>query len=146
MDNKLSNNFTLNELIKSETAIRLGIDNTPTDEIIINLKNLAQYVLQPIRDHIGIPIKINSGYRCEKLNKVVGGKPNSQHLRGEAADIVPFKDLSVKELFDEIKKMVEDGKLVVDQCIHEMSHEVDWVHVSYTTKRNNRNMFITLNV
>lgn len=146
MDNKLSNNFTLDELIKSETAKRLGIDNNPTEEIIVNLKNLAQNVLQPIRDHIKVPIKINSGYRSEKLNKIVGGKTNSQHLRGEAADIVPLKDLTVKELFDEIKKMVEDGKLVVDQCIHEMSHEVDWVHISYTTKRNNRNMFITLKV
>jgi uncharacterized protein YcbK (DUF882 family) len=146
---RLTKNFSLEELTRSTTAKNLGIDNTPSDEIIVNLKMLAEKVLQPIRDYINIPIKVNSGYRCEKLNKIVGGKPNSQHLRGEAADIVPMKNdrnMSVKELFNTIKTMAENGLLVVDQCIHEVSHEVDWVHVSYTSRRPNRNMFIELKV
>jgi len=146
---KLTKNFTLEELTRSTTAKNLGIDNTPSDEIIVNLKMLAEKVLQPIRDYINIPIKVNSGYRCEKLNKIVGGKANSQHLRGEAADIVPMKNdrnMGVKELFNTIKTMSKNGLLVVDQCIHEISYTADWVHVSYTSRRQNRNIFIELKI
>ncbi len=141
----LSKNFTLEELIKSDTAARLKIDNTPNDIVVNNLKNLAQKVLQPIRDYINTPIKVNSGYRCEKLNKIVGGKPNSQHKLGEAADIIAH-DMPVINFYNIIKNMAEEGKLIVDQCIHEISHEVEWVHISYTTRRQNRNMFLELKV
>lgn len=84
---QLTPNFTLRELTRSATAKRLGIDNTPSDTVIVNLLSLAQTVLQPLRDHVGGPITVNSGYRCTALNSAVGGVKNSQHISGEAADI-----------------------------------------------------------
>ena len=85
---KLSKNFSLEELIRSDTAERLGIDNIPKDEKVIeNLRNLCFEVLQPLRDYVGAPVVINSGYRCPKLNEAVGGVKTSQHCSGEACDI-----------------------------------------------------------
>ena len=84
---QLSENFRLKEFIESPTAERLGIDNRPDWEAVINLRNLCREVLQPLRDHEGKPIHINSGYRCQELNEAVHGVGDSQHLRGEAADI-----------------------------------------------------------
>ena len=84
---QLSENFRLKEFIESPTAERLGIDNRPDWEAVINLRNLCREVLQPLRDHEGKPIHINSGYRCPELNEAVHGVGDSQHLRGEAADI-----------------------------------------------------------
>ena len=85
---KLSENFTLEELIHSNTAERMGIDNVPKDEKVVeNLRSLCLEVLQPLRDYVGAPVHINSGYRCPELNMTVGGVKNSQHCRGEAADI-----------------------------------------------------------
>ena len=84
----LSKNFALEEFIRSNTAERMGIDNVPKDEKVIkNLRNLCLEILQPLRDYVGAPIHINSGYRCPELNEAVGGVKNSQHGRGEAADI-----------------------------------------------------------
>lgn len=83
---KLSNNFTLEEFTRSQTAIRKNIDNTPTDEHTENLQLLCEMVLQPVRDHFG-PIAINSGYRGVELNKSIGGSWKSQHCEGKAADI-----------------------------------------------------------
>ena len=85
---KLSENFTLEELIHSNTAERMGIDNVPKDEKVVeNLRSLCLEVLQPLRDYVGAPVHINSGYRCPELNMAVDGVKNSQHCRGEAADI-----------------------------------------------------------
>ena len=84
---KISKNFTLEELTKSQTAEALKIDNTPAAEQIVNLCALVYNVLQPLRDREGLPVKITSGYRCPKLNKAVGGVSSSQHMRGQAADI-----------------------------------------------------------
>ena len=85
---KLSKYFTLEEFIRSNTADRMGIDNVPKDEEVIkNLRNLCLEVLQPLRDYVGAPVHINSGYRCPELNEAVGGVKNSQHCRGEACDI-----------------------------------------------------------
>ena len=84
----LSKNFTLEEFIRSSTAERMGIDNVPKDEEVIkNLRNLCFEILQPLRDYVGAPVHINSGYRCKALNEAVGGGKNSQHCRGEACDI-----------------------------------------------------------
>ena len=85
---KLSEHFDLNEFTRSATADRLHIDNSIPEEFIPNLKNLCQQVLEPLREHFGIPVIISSGYRCPALNRAVGGVPNSQHLKGEAADII----------------------------------------------------------
>lgn len=82
----LSENFRLGEFVTSATARRLNIDNTPSPQHIVALRNLCQRVLQPLRNEFG-PIRISSGYRCPRLNEAVGGVGNSQHQRGEAADI-----------------------------------------------------------
>ena len=83
---KLSNNFTLEELIKSETAIRRGINNTPSSSVVENLQQLVTNVLQPIRDKFG-PITVTSGYRSAQLNVAIGGSATSDHVLGMAADI-----------------------------------------------------------
>ena len=85
---KLSEHFDLDEFTRSATADRLHIDNTIPEELIPNLKNLCVQVLEPLREHFGTPVVISSGYRCPALNQAVGGVPNSQHLTGEAADII----------------------------------------------------------
>ena len=86
-DIQLSKNFKLSELTASETARRRKINNDAPESVIENLRNLCQNVLQPLRDYVGKPITINSGYRCPLLNSYVGGSKNSQHKFGEAADI-----------------------------------------------------------
>jgi zinc D-Ala-D-Ala carboxypeptidase len=82
----LSKNFTLTEFTKSQTALRLGIDNTPSEEHLAAAKLLFENVVQPVRDHFG-PTVINSGYRGPALNEAIGGAATSQHCRGEAVDI-----------------------------------------------------------
>ena len=82
----LSKNFTLNELTKSETAIRLDIDNTPNDEQIESLRLLCENILQPVRDHFGKPVKISSGFRCPAVNQATGGSATSDHCKGQAVD------------------------------------------------------------
>lgn len=123
-------NFTVDELCRSKTAQRRGIDNTPTPSIRVNLEKLIVNVLQPLRDKYGKPIIVDSGYRCPKLNQVVGGAKTSQHLYGQAADIHTVSD-SVKdnkELFDLAKQMIENKEIVVGQLINEYNY--NWVHIS----------------
>lgn len=84
---KLTPHFTLQELTHSDTALQLGIDNTPDSTATENLQNLCRQVLEPLRQHLGTPVTISSGYRSPRLNQAVGGAPGSQHLTGEAADI-----------------------------------------------------------
>lgn len=123
--------FTLNELTRSDTASRMKIDNTPTAEAVKNLTALVDKVLDPLREKIGEPIIVTSGYRCPRLNKAVGGVSNSQHITGQAADI-SFKDKSRnKILFDTIIKM----NLPFDQLIDE--YGLKWIHCSYSP-RNRR--------
>ena len=141
---KLSENFSLQELLKSQTALRKGIDNKPTDpSVITNLQVLCEKVLQPIRDHFARPVVINSGYRCPKLNKAIGSSSKSQHTKGEAADI-EIPGLSNKELAE----YIEDN-LPFDQLILEFYNGVDpnsgWVHVSYVGDSDNRKQTLTIN-
>lgn len=136
----LSKNFTLEELTHSTTAKRKGINNTPTKEEIDNLKKLCETILQPIRDKYKKPIRITSGYRSAKLNKVVGGSSTSQHTRGEAADI----DMGINEnriLYELIKIMVKNKEIEVGQCIDE--HSFDWIHISLPNTKHH-NEFISL--
>ena len=122
--------FTINELTKSSTAQRLHIDNTPTQIVKDNLNKLIDNILDPLREHYGQPIIINSGYRCDKLNKAIGGATTSQHKLGQAADIrtVANTKESNKQLFELIRKL----KLPFDQLINE--YDFNWVHVSYGPK------------
>lgn len=129
---KLTQNFTLEELIKSDTGSRLHIDNTPNSDIIKNLKSLSETILQPIRDSYGKPIIVTSGYRCPKLNKAVGGSSTSQHLKGEAADLISDDN---KALFLIIKTMIGKGQIKVGQLIDEKN--LSWIHVSLPTLNKN---------
>lgn len=79
--------FTIEELIRSATAGRLGIDNTPPAHVEVNLRRLVDTVLDPAREKLGQPVFVNSGYRCPELNRKVGGVSNSYHLQGRAADL-----------------------------------------------------------
>ena len=110
---QLTNNFTLAELCKSQTALRKGIDNLPKDpDVVAKMQTLAEEVLQPVRDKFG-PTVINSGYRCKKLNTAIGGSKKSQHCFGEAADIeVPT--LSNRDLAEWIKNNLDFDQLILE--------------------------------
>lgn len=123
--------FTIGELTKSSTAKQLGIKNIPGEEEKRNLEELIS-LLDVIRETYGSPIRVNSGFRCEKLNKVVGGSKTSQHRFGQAADIVPF-DRDVKGLFNHILSLINTEKIVVGQLIDE--YDYSWVHISLPTER-----------
>lgn len=128
--------FTIKELCKSNTAKQKGIDNTPTPEAEENLVLLIEKVLDPLREAWGEPIIVTSGYRGEKLNKLVGGSKTSQHMTGQAADIRTVSD--TKEDNRKLYELVKVLGLPVDQCINE--YDYDWVHVSYSP-RNRRSFF-----
>lgn len=125
--------FTIEEMIKSDTAQSKGIQNIPSKEEEQNLISLIENILDPLREVYGKPIIVTSGYRCQKLNSAVGGAKTSQHLTGEAADIRSVEDTvsENKKLFDLIQKL----NLPFDQLIDE--YNLNWVHVSYS-KRNRR--------
>lgn len=137
--------FTIRELTKSETAVRKGIDNTPSKEIEKSLTALINNVLDPLREKWGAPIRVSSGYRCPKLNKAIGGAAGSQHMKGEAADITSLSD-SRNDNMALLQLLLNSG-IVFDQVI---SEDVDsmgrpnWIHVSYTTKRANRKKRTTM--
>lgn len=124
--------FTIAELTRSATARRLGIDNTPPASAIRALTSLVDDVLDPLRDALGGPIRVNSGYRCPELNRAVGGTPSSQHQYGEAADITVGSRSGNRRLLALIKRL----DLPVDQCIDEKGCR--WIHVSHRQGRNRR--------
>ena len=119
--------FTLHELTKSATATRWHIDNTPNKTVRANLNALVNYVLDPLREAWGAPIIVTSGYRCPQLNRTVGGAINSQHTKGQAADIRTVGDTpdENRRLFNLIISL----QLPFDQLIDE--HGYNWIHVSY---------------
>jgi len=132
----LSKSFTLNELTKSQEATRLGIDNTPNEEQIQNLKILCEKILQPLRDFYGMPVSISSGYRSVALCEAIGSSAKSQHTKGEAADFEIF-GVPNKEVAEFIVK-----NLTYDQCILEFWNENEpnsgWVHCSYSVNSNRK--------
>ena len=120
--------FTIKELCKSSTATYKGINNTPNSEIVNNLEQLVDNILDPLRENYGKPIIVNSGYRCDILNKAVGGSSTSQHKYGLAADITAGSRLENRRLFALIQKM----NLPFDQLIDEKNYS--WIHVSFSKK------------
>ena len=129
--------FTIEELCYSATAKRLGIDNRPSKEVVENLTRLVEKVLDPLREKYDKAIMVSSGYRCEKLNKAVGGAAKSQHLTGKAADIyVVGNSKETRRLFD----LLVENNLPYDQAILEKGtmNAPQWVHVSYDDKRYRR--------
>lgn len=129
--------FTIGELCASTTADARGIKNTPMLQETGNLKALADNVLDPLREWYGKPIYVNSGYRCPQLNRMVGGKPTSQHLKGEAADITAGSKEENRKLFAYIR-----ANLTFDQLIDEKNFS--WVHVSFKRNGENRKQVIHL--
>lgn len=129
---KLTNNFTLEELTKSETALRRGLDNTPTVEVVENLKVLAEKVLQPVRDHFAKGVKVNSGYRAPEVNAAVGGSKTSDHCLGMAADI-EIPGLPNAELAEWIEANLEYTQLILEFYTQGVP-DSGWVHVSYDPK------------
>ncbi len=124
--------FTIKELVRSDTATRLGINNMPPASAVKALNALVDNVLDPLRDAWGGPIHVNSGYRCPRLNQIVGGTPSSQHQRGEAADITVGSPARNRRLLALIKRL----DLPVDQCIDEKGCR--WIHVSHRAGHNRR--------
>lgn len=124
----LSKNFTLDELCKSEIAIRRSIDNTPTETVISNLQALVLNVLQPIRNSLG-PITINSGYRSPAVNVAVGGSPTSDHCLGMAADI-EIAGYDNKMLAKFIEQNFKFTQLILE-FYEDGQPASGWVHVSF---------------
>ena len=134
---RLSKNFTLLEITKSNTAKRLGIKNAPDKEHLKNMQVLIRDLIQPIRDAIG-PIRISSGYRNPQLNRAIGGSTKSQHCKGEALDLQFWKDgeMCNKEIYDWVIK----SEIEFDQMINEF--DFAWIHISLKSKGKNRRMVL----
>ena len=135
MATRISKNFTLDELTASATAKARGIINAPGVDEVCNMCALVHHVLQPLRDAMQEPIKIGSGYRCTNLNHAVGGVGNSQHIRGQAADLCIDGDkVKGKRWFDWIRAHCD-----FDQLIWEHNARGSyWVHVSFRSDGKNR--------
>ena len=133
----ISKHISLQEGIKSITAIRLGIDNSPTDDDMDSMVTLAKKIFEPLRSWVGGPIKINSFYRSPDLNTAIGGSPNSQHCKGQAIDI---DDVYSYKTNAEMYKWIQEN-LDYDQMIWEFGTDTqpNWVHISYVSKEENRN-------
>ena len=133
----LTPHFTLAEMTVSQTAARMGIDNTPNARQVINLTRLCENILEPLRTMIGKPINISSGFRNPTINSLVGGSSTSQHMKGEAADFT-VEGLTVQDLFD----LVRTSTLPYDQLIQEFDA---WVHVSFGPRNRRQALIFTKN-
>ena len=135
----LTENFSLIELTKSQTATRKGIDNTPSPTHQDNLRSLCTHVLQPVRDHFGQVVSVSSGYRSQELCLAIGSKITSQHAKGEAADFEIF-GVSNKELADYIHEHLDYDQLILEYW-KESDPNSGWVHCSYS-EGNNRKQYL----
>ena len=124
---KLTKNFLLEEFVESETALKIGIENKPAEEDVYRIQILCVNLMQPFRDRIDRPIIITSGFRSKKLNKLIGGSRDSQHLMGEAADF-QIPGMELKEAFSILQR-----EFIYDQAILEMDR---WIHASYDLWNN----------
>jgi zinc D-Ala-D-Ala carboxypeptidase len=125
----LTTNFTLAEMVKSDTALRHDMDNTPGENEIANLKRLAEKVLQPVRDHYQKGVKCNSGYRAPAVNQKVGGSPTSDHCKGQAADI-EIPGVANADLAKWITENLEFTQIILEFYTPGVP-DSGWVHVSY---------------
>ena len=133
----ISKHISYREGVRSNTATRKGIDNTPNTEQLDNMELIAEEVFEPLRAYVGGPIKINSFFRCPELNKAIGGSSKSQHCEGQAMDIDDtFGRCNNAEMYHFIKEHLD-----FDQMIWEFGDDdnPDWVHVSYVSPEDNRN-------
>ena len=133
---KISKHISYKEATRSATALRLGIENVPNEYELQNMEMVAKKVFEPLREAVDAPIKINSFFRCEELNKAIGGSTKSQHCQGRAIDIDDvYGNVSNAFMYYYIK-----DNLDFDQLIWEFGtdHNPDWVHVSYVDGDSNR--------
>jgi len=133
----ISKHVSYKEGVYSITATRRGIDNDPNDEQLVNMELIAEKVFEPLRKYVGGPIKINSFFRCSKLNTAIGGSRKSQHMKGQAMDIDDtFGVVANSDMYSYIK-----NNLDFDQLIWEFGDDdnPNWLHVSYVSPEKNRN-------
>lgn len=132
---KISKHISYKEGTHSNTATRRRMKNEPNEEQLKAMKTVAKKIFEPLREHFGEPIRVNSFFRSTTLNKTIGGSRTSQHCAGEAIDIDAMNGVTNKKLFDYIKKNLD-----FDQLIWEFGTEKnpDWVHVSYKSAKENR--------
>ena len=133
----ISEHISYKEGVRSNTATRLGIDNTPNNEQLDCMEKIAEEVFEPLRAYVGGPIKINSFFRCPELNKAIGGSSKSQHCKGQAMDIDDtLGRMTNAEMYHWIKDYLD-----FDQMIWEFGDDdnPDWVHISYVSPEDNRN-------
>ena len=132
----ISKYITYEEATQSPTALRLKIRNEPNEEQLKAMQTVAELCFEPLREWYGHPIKINSFFRSEELNKAVGGSASSQHCKGEAIDMSAGSKSENKKLYDWCK-----ANLIFDQLINE--YDYSWVHISFR-KGQNRNQTLTI--
>jgi zinc D-Ala-D-Ala carboxypeptidase len=140
---RISEHISYKEGIKSNTALRRGIDNTPGSYEITNMEVVAEKIFEPLRKWVGGPIKITSFYRCEELNRAIGGSSSSQHCQGRAMDLDDtFGHKTNAEMFEYIRKNIS-----FDQLIWEFGDEnnPDWIHVSFVSEDQNRQKVLKAN-
>ena len=135
MQNNISKHITFEEATKSPTAIRNGIKNEPNAQELSNMKLVAEKCFEPLREWYGKPIKVNSFFRCEKLNTLVKGSKTSQHVEGKAIDMDAGSKQENKKIFEWCK-----ANLVFDQIINE--YDYSWVHISYNASKNRNQILI----
>lgn len=137
---KISKHISYKEAIKSNTALRLNLDNTPGDYEVSNMVGIATHLFEPLREYVGGPIKINSMFRSVDLNRAIGGSKSSQHCQGRAIDLDDtFGYKTNADMFNYIK-----NNLNFDQMIWEFGNDKNpaWVHVSYVSGDQNRNRIL----
>jgi len=132
---RLSKNFVLSEITRSNTAKRLGLSNEPTKEHLENMQRLISNLIQPMRDSIG-PIRISSGYRSKALNRAIGGSTKSQHCKGQALDLQFWEGgkMNNKAIYD----WILDSGLEFDQMINEF--DFAWIHISLKKDKNRKDV------
>lgn len=137
----ISPHITYDEAVRSATAIRLGIDNTPSPMVLAAMNKTAYAVFEPLRQVVGMPLRVTSFFRCRELNAAIGGAAGSQHIKGEAIDLetTNAEELSNRRLFQIAAKI-----LPFDQMIWEFGNDLDpaWVHVSYSSTGPQRHQIL----
>lgn len=141
---KISKYISYAEAVKSQTAERFGLDNTPNDIELNNMVNVATFIFDDVREHFGVPLYVSSFFRSKKVNEAAGGSKTSQHMTGEAIDIDAdvYGGVKNSEIFDYIKNNLEFDQLIAEMVDNKSN--IGWVHVSYKVKGNNRRQVLVL--
>lgn len=138
MNKKISKHISFKEAIHSDFAIKYGIKNNPTDDIVENMKLVAEKIFEPLREWVEAPIRVNSFYRCEQLNTALGGSQFSSHLTGNAIDITSMGGKTNLEMFHYIKDNFEFDQLILEHSLYPK-----WLNVSYKLENNKQQILMT---